>query len=108
MENNTYQTYFDSMPCYITVQNRDLQVIDANKKFVNDFGEYEGRYCYQVYKNRPEKCEICHVERTFRDGLPHHGEELVRTNENKEIWVLINTTPIYDDNGKISAANIPG
>lgn len=103
MDNNTYQTYFDSMPCYVTVQNRDLQVIDANKKFVHDFGEFEGRYCYQVYKKRPEKCEVCHVERTFRDGLPHQGEELVRTNENKEIWVLINTTPIYDKANQISA-----
>jgi len=103
MENNTYQTYFDSMPCYVTVQNRDLRVIDANPKFVNDFGEYKGRYCYQVYKHRPEKCEVCNVERTFRDGLPHHGEELVRTNDGEEIWVLINTTPIYDNDGKISA-----
>ena len=91
------------MTCYVTVQDRNLKVIDANKKFMADFGEYNGRYCYQVYKKRPEKCEVCHVERTFRDGLPHQGEELVRTNNDQEKWVLINTTPIYDDDGKISA-----
>ena len=45
-----YKQYFDSMPCYLTIQDRDLKVILANKKFEEDFGNYRGRYCYQVYK----------------------------------------------------------
>jgi len=64
-----FQQYFESMPCYLTVQNRDLKVILANNKFVTDFGNYKDRYCYQVYKHRADKCEYCAVEKTFRDGV---------------------------------------
>ncbi|MCP4724928.1 MAG: PAS domain-containing sensor histidine kinase [bacterium] len=98
-----YKQYFESMPCYLTVQNRDFKVIDANSRFVNDFGDYSERYCYQVYKQRPEKCEVCPVEKTFRDGRTYQSEEQVKTLDGKDVWVLVNTTPIKNDDGEIVA-----
>jgi len=96
-----YKKYFDSIPSYLTIQDKNLRLLDANKKFRDDFGEIEGRYCYQVYKNRSEKCEVCPVERTFRDGLPHHSEEQVKTLDGKEVNVIVYTAPIRDDEGNI-------
>lgn len=98
-----YEQYFDSMPCYLTVQDRNLKVITANKWFQEDFGSFEGRYCYQVYKNRPEKCDVCPVERTFRDGQRHSSEEQVRCLDGSDVSVIVYTTPIYDETGKIIA-----
>jgi PAS domain S-box-containing protein len=97
-----YREYFDSMPCYLTVQDRDFRVIKANRRFCQDFGEVEGRYCYQVYKQRPEKCEICPVERTFQDGEPHHSTERVTTLGGREVSVIVNTTPIRNETGEIT------
>jgi PAS domain S-box-containing protein len=96
-----YKKYFDSFPSYLTIQDKDFHLLDANQKFKNDFGEIEGRYCYQVYKNRSEKCEVCPVEKTFRDGKPHSSEEKIKTRNGNEAWVIVNTSPIYDDNGNI-------
>jgi len=93
---------FDALPGYITVQDRDFRIVEANESFRQDFGDYEGRYCYQVYKHRPEKCEDCPVERTFRDGQKHRSEEHVTTLEGKEVSVLVYTTPILDDNGEVA------
>lgn len=93
---------FDALPGYITVQDRDFRIVEANESFRQDFGDYEGRYCYQVYKHRPEKCEDCPVERTFRDGQKHRSEEHVTTLEGKEVAVLVYTTPILDDNGEVA------
>ncbi len=98
-----YERFFDSMPCYLTIQDRNLKVIKANNKFVNDFGNYEGRYCYQVYKHSPTKCENCAVEKTFRDGISRSSEEQVQCLNGREVSVLINTTPITDDEGNIVA-----
>lgn len=98
-----YRQYFESLPCYLTVQDRDLHLLEANTKFQKDFGEIDGRYCYQIYKHRSEKCEICPVERTFRDGLPHRSEERVTTLDGRDVWVIVNTTPIRDESGKIVA-----
>ncbi|MEW5701791.1 MAG: PAS domain-containing sensor histidine kinase [Candidatus Zixiibacteriota bacterium] len=98
---DAYRRYFDSMPCFLTVQDRNLRVIDANDRFRRNFGDFEGRYCYQVYKQRPEKCEGCPVERTFRDGESHRSEELVRTIHGDEVWVIVYSTPIRNESGEI-------
>jgi len=98
-----FQQLFENMPCYLTVQDRDLKVIMANDRFQKDFGSYEGRYCYQVYKNSPYKCEYCAVEKTFADGLQRTSEEKVKCQDGRDVSVLINTTPIRDNNGDIVA-----
>jgi len=99
----SYKQYFEEMPCFVSVQGRDLRIIDANRAFREGFGDYEGRYCYQVYKYRPERCEICPVVRTFRDGLRHQSEELVKTLDGNEVAVIVYTTPIRDESGQIVA-----
>lgn len=100
---NHYKTYFESLPCYLTIHDRNYHIIDANRKFVREFGDYKDRYCYQVYKQRPEECEVCPVHRTFREGVPQQTEELLITKDGKEVWVLVNTTPIFSENGKIDS-----
>ena len=96
-----YKNYFDSIPSYLTIQDKNLRLLDANKKFRDEFGEIDGRYCYQVYKNRSEKCEVCPVERTFHDGLPHHSEEQVKNIDGTDVSVIDYTSPIHDDEGNI-------
>jgi PAS domain S-box-containing protein len=103
MKTDTYKEYFDSMPCYLSVQDRDLKIIEANARFIKNFGDPTGRYCYQVYKRRPEKCEDCPVERTFADGRRHRSEQLVRTLDGRHVEILVNTAPIRDENGAITA-----
>lgn len=92
----------DTMPCFVTVQDRDLRLVEANQPFVQAFGSIEGRYCYQVYKQRPEKCEDCPVERTFRDGQAHRSQECVVTLDGREIDVLVQTTPVYGEQGEMT------
>jgi PAS domain S-box-containing protein len=95
--------FFDAMPGYLSVQDRELRIIDANRKFREDFGDFEGRTCYQVYKQRSEKCEICPVDMTFRDGQSHSSLEQVSCLDGKQVSVLVNTTPVQDENGTITA-----
>lgn len=103
MMDDSYRTYFDRMPCYLTVQDRDFRILHANERFRNDFGDIEGRHCYQVYKHRSEKCEVCPVERAFWDGQCHRSEERVRCLDGKEVSVLVEATPIRDQQGQITS-----
>ena len=98
-----YRQYFDALPCYLTVQDRDFKIVEANRRFLRDFGDFEGRYCYQVYKHRSEKCEVCPVDRTFRDGLSHGSEEVVKALDGHEVSVIVYTTPIRDEDGNITS-----
>lgn len=99
-----FRSYFNSMPCFLTVQDRDLRLVDANRRFKKSFGDdIEGRYCYQVYKQRSEKCEMCPVEKTFRTGEAYSSEELVTTLNGRQVWVIVNSTPIRNGDGEIVA-----
>jgi PAS domain S-box-containing protein len=100
--NDIYRKYFVDMPCYLTVQDKDFRIIDANRQFTEDFGNWKGRHCYQMYKQRAEKCEVCPVEQTFRDGKSHSSLEQVSSLDGKETSVIVYTTPIKDDAGKIT------
>jgi PAS domain S-box-containing protein len=98
-----FKQYFDALPCYLTVQDRDFRIVEANRRFRRDFGDWEGRHCFQVYKHRSEKCEVCPVERTFHDGQSHRSEERVKCLDGREVSVLVEATPIRDESGKITS-----
>ena len=98
-----YQRYFDALPCYATVEDRNYKVITANALFRKAFGSYEGRYCYQVYKRRPEPCEVCPVAKTFHDGHSHSGEERLQRLDGSEMSVIVYTEPIRNGQGEIEA-----
>jgi PAS domain S-box-containing protein len=99
-----YRQVFEAMPCFLSVQDRNFRIIDANTRFRQSFGPFEGRYCYQVYKQRSERCEVCPVARTFRDGERHESEEEVRTLSGETLSVMVRSNPILNAQGEIVAA----
>jgi PAS domain S-box-containing protein len=101
--NKDYHAYFDALPCYLTVQDRDFRITEANERFRRDFGDIEGRHCYQVYKRRSERCEICPVARAFHDGQSHRSGEQVTSLDGREVSVLVEAMPIRDESGNIVA-----
>ena len=99
-----YREIFEEMPCFLSVQDRDFRIVKANARFRKHFGEFEGRYCYQVYKQRSERCEVCPVARTFRDGEPHESEEEMTTLSGETLSVLVRSKPVYNKEGEIVGA----
>ncbi len=98
-----YHRYWEEMPCYLSVHDRDFRIIDGNRRFREDFAERMGQYCYKVYKGREEICPNCPVEATFADGHNHPSEQLLITREGIEVPVVVHTTPIFDDAGEVVA-----
>lgn len=96
-----YRSLFEEVPCYISVQDRDLRIVQCNRSFQEDFGNYIGAYCYEVYKHRGEPCLNCPVARTFADGEVHHSEEVVTSRDGRIINTLVSTAPIRNGRGEI-------
>lgn len=96
-----HRQYFQEMPCYLSVHDRDFRIVDANKRFHDDFGDRIGDHCYRAYKQQDEVCENCPVEMTFADGQSHQNEQLLLTMHGKQRHVLVRTTPIRNDVGEI-------
>ncbi len=97
-----YQQLFHEAPCYITVQDQNLQLLEVNRRFNAHFGGKRGDYCYEVYKHRKTPCPECPVIRTFEDGKPHSTEMVVTTREGEQRHVLIRTAPIADGGGRVA------
>ena len=99
-----YQRLFDEAPCYITVQNPDLTIAEANRRFQEDFGEAAGRPCFAYYKHRDEQCDECLVKETFKDGQSRQRETVVTTIKGERKNMLVQSAPIHDASGRIVQA----
>ena len=42
--------WHDQVPCYLTVLDRDLRIVDFNEMFRRDFGDRLGDPCYLAFK----------------------------------------------------------
>jgi len=96
-----FRLLFEEAPCYISVQDRDLRIVQVNRPFKEAFGDYAGAYCYEVYKHRGEPCLVCPVAMTFHDGRSHHSEEVVTSQSGEQIHTLVSTAPIKNAAGEI-------
>jgi len=93
----------DHLPCYITIQDRDLRILFCNQNFKRDFGEGIGRQCHSVYKGSQDICPNCPVQKTFQDKRVHITEETVQLANGKNRQIFIQASPILDDKGEVTA-----
>ncbi|MBN1831995.1 MAG: PAS domain S-box protein [Deltaproteobacteria bacterium] len=102
-QRDEYQILFDQVPCLITVQDRNFNLLNFNQEFADQFEPRPGDYCYKAYKGRDEKCVNCLVEKTFEDGKVHSGEETGLNKDGKMAHWILRTSPIRNTAGEIVA-----
>jgi histidine kinase len=102
-QRHEYQNLFEQVPCYITVQDRDLKILTFNQETARQFRPTPGDYCYRAYKGRQEPCEVCPVMQTLEDGGCHVSEERVINRDGTETHWFVRTTPIRKPSQEITA-----
>jgi PAS domain S-box-containing protein len=100
-EQKEYQALLQSVTDYVIAVNRNYQIIMANDLFINKLGGHSEGFCYKAWKNRDDKCDDCLVEKSFRDGRVHQNEEAIVLKDGRIAQMLIKSTPVKDDQGKI-------
>ena len=93
----------DHLPSYVSIQDRNLRILFVNASFKRDFGDATGRLCHTVYKGSPDICPNCPVRKTFRDKKVHIAEETVKLSSGKICQIFIQTSPILDSTGAVTA-----
>jgi PAS domain S-box-containing protein len=96
---NEYRTIFDNVPCYITVIDRDFQVVKSNRYFQKTFGKDPGTHCFESYKKRKNTCEKCPAIVVFRDGRTHHSLQEGYDKKGGKVVYMVTATP-YSKEGK--------
>lgn len=103
-QRDEYQRLFDQVPCFITVQDKNLRLLRYNQQFRELFNPTPGDYCYSAYKGRATKCLHCAVEKTLETGLAHCSEESSVNAEGVRTHWLVHTSPVFDAEGNATAA----
>jgi signal transduction histidine kinase len=98
-----YRLLFDSVPCYITVQDRDFHIFQSNALFRADFGSCFGERCFEAYKGADAVCTDCPVEKTFADGQVHTSEEHVLTLAGEHANMMVTSMPVTEEDGEVTA-----
>jgi signal transduction histidine kinase len=92
---------FDEVPVSICVIDREFMVIEANRRFSEAYGSWQGRRCHSVYKGREDRCDSCAAVRTFADGQVRIREEQGIARGDRETYYLVHMLPVVRDGGGI-------
>ncbi|MBI4963080.1 MAG: PAS domain-containing protein [Desulfomonile tiedjei] len=101
---NQYRKLLDALPCYVTLQDRDLGVLWSNSLSRKDFGDPAGKKCYELFGIDRAKCSDCPVQKTFFDGQVHSEELTLTTKSGSRINVIVHSSPLNNDRGQIVSA----
>jgi signal transduction histidine kinase len=95
------QHLWDQVPISIGVINRDFQIVEANRNFEENYGDWRQRPCYEAYKGRSEPCVDCAALETFEDGRIRVKEEKGRIRDNVQTYYIVHMVPLVRENGII-------
>jgi signal transduction histidine kinase len=63
-----YKTLFEEVPFCVAVIDREYNVVEANDRFAEKFGDWRGKKCYSVYKKLHRPCDECPSAQVFEEG----------------------------------------
>ncbi|MBW2323720.1 MAG: response regulator [Deltaproteobacteria bacterium] len=86
--------FFNEMPCFVAIHNRDLEIVSTNQLYRERLGDKGGIRSWEIYILDNEGDLDCPASRTFKTGTGQRSREIVKDIEGKEIPVIVHTAPI--------------
>jgi len=89
-----YDLFFERVPCYVLVVDREYRVVRANEKFRRTFGDTEGKHCYELCKRRTKPCSQCPAALTFEDGGEHVSNQVGVHQDGSPAHYVVTSSPL--------------
>ena len=97
LPNYDWKRMLDALPCYVTLQDRDLRILWSNSLHLQHFGPPKEKTCRKLYKIPESQCAECIVKKTFEDGKVHSRELLLTPKNQSRVSVIAYSSPLYDE-----------
>jgi histidine kinase len=97
-----YNLFFERVPCYVLVIDRNYRVVRANEKFRKAFGELDGKHCYEACKRRNRPCFNCPAELTFSDGKEHVSSQAGVHQDGSPAYYVVTSSPLSRGDGEVA------
>ena len=85
---------FDHAPLPIAVLDPALRVVEANARFLEAFGAWRGRHCFEILKERSAPCDRCNVRASLADGVDRIAEDRLKVREGPPTPFVVRVTPL--------------
>jgi len=94
---------FDSVSDPFSIYDRNLRIVRVNQALLTLFKlsaeQVIGRYCYELFYDRTEICEKCHVKEVFLTGESRMLEKRIPMPDGSERIFEVHSYPIKDEKG---------
>jgi PAS domain S-box-containing protein len=100
---NKLEAVFNSISDGLTILDRDLTIVFANKVQKTNFPDADlvGKKCYKAFFNKSSACRDCPVLRTIESQQNFTGEILVHDAGEKGRYYEWTTSPVQDPAGRV-------
>lgn len=93
---------FELVPFNIAIIDRNYRIVAANNNFVEYFGPWQGRFCYEAYKGLSEPCPDCQTRATLEDGLVRVTDSTGVDRHGRVCHYVVHLAPLRNRNGEIT------
>jgi PAS domain S-box-containing protein len=94
-------TYFNEMPCLVSIHNPELKLIAVNSLFKERLGDKVGFNSWDVYTASTDAGFKCPAEQTFKTGKGLRTRATVKSSKGDEAPVIVYTAPIRNQDGSV-------
>ena len=94
-------TYFNEMPCYVSVHSPKLKIIAVNQLYKERLGDKVGCNSRDVYTAKTGAGFTCPAEKTFKTGKGLRTKATVKTEDGEKAPVIVHTAPIRNQDGAV-------
>lgn len=99
---NQLEAIFNSMSDWLTILDRDLNIVFANQVQRNRFPKVIGEKCYRIYYGKSRTCKECPALRTLETEEIFHGEVLITKGVFSGRYYEWTTSPIKNPYGHLN------
>jgi signal transduction histidine kinase/FixJ family two-component response regulator len=93
--------YFNEMPCFVSIHNRDLKVVAVNQLYRDRLGDKTGADSWDVYTADRGNRDKCPSAETFKNQKGQRTRATVKYANGQQTPVIVHTAPIRNQAGKV-------
>jgi PAS domain S-box-containing protein len=93
--------FFNEMPCFVSVHDRDLTVVVTNPLYEERLGEMVGRRSWEIYPDHRQMPYTCPVAQTIESGQGQRSPQTITYRDGSRSLVMVHTVPIRNSRGEL-------
>jgi signal transduction histidine kinase/FixJ family two-component response regulator len=93
--------YFNEMPCFVAIHNRDQKVVATNQLYKDRLGDRIGRQSWEIYQDTANAPRANPVAQTFESGKGQRSRQIINYLDGSRFTAMVHTAPIRGSRGDL-------